>query len=160
MPETIPDGYSAVTPWIISRDTRQLIEFLKSAFGAEEVGRMEDPEGAIVHAEMRINGGMVMMFDRRAETIATPAFIRVFVDDAQAAFDNAIENGAQEITRPTMLAFGDRVGRVRDPLGNIWWLQERVEDVSPAEQQRRWSDPEWGERMGYVQRTLADALKR
>lgn len=160
MPETIPQGYSAVTPWIISRDTRQLIDFLKSAFGAEELGRMENPDGAIVHAEMRIHGGIVMMFDRPQETIDTPAFIRVFVDDAQAAFDRAIARGAREITRPTMLAFGDKVGRVRDPLGNIWWLQERVEDVSANEQQKRWSDPEWGERMGYVQRTLSDALKR
>jgi PhnB protein len=160
MPETTTHGYSAAAPWIINRDTRQLIEFLKSAFGAEELGRMEDPEGAIVHAEMRINGGVVVLFDRPKGTIATPAFIRVFVDDAEAAFDNALSNGAREITRPTMLAFGDKVGRVRDPLGNIWWLQERVEDVSPAERQKRWSDPEWGERMGYVQKTLADALKR
>jgi PhnB protein len=47
--------------------------------------------------------------------------------------------------------FGDRVGRVRDPLGNVWWIQARVEEVSPQEVERRLSDPVFTEAMRYVQ---------
>ena len=35
----VPEGYHAVTPWIISRDTAGLIEFVGRAFGAEEIAR-------------------------------------------------------------------------------------------------------------------------
>jgi hypothetical protein len=40
---------------------------------------------------------------------------------------------------------------VRDPLGNLWWIQTHVEDVSPEEQQQRFTKPEFAEAMEYVQ---------
>jgi hypothetical protein len=49
----VPEGYHAVTPWIISRDTAGLIEFVKRSFGAEEIARVQDENGAIGHAEFR-----------------------------------------------------------------------------------------------------------
>ena len=36
----VPEGYRAVTPWIISRDTAGLLDFVKEAFGAEEIARV------------------------------------------------------------------------------------------------------------------------
>jgi len=51
----------------------------------------------------------------------------------------------------THLFFGDRVGRIRDPLGNVWWIQARVEEVSPEEMQRRLTDPVFTEAMRYVE---------
>ena len=51
----------------------------------------------------------------------------------------------------THLFWGDPVGRVRDPLGNLWWIQAKVEDVDEAEMGRRAGDPVWLERMNYVQ---------
>ena len=45
-------------------------------------------------------------------------------------------------------------GRVRDPLGNVWWIQQRVEEVAPAEMARRMGDPAWVERMTYVMGSL------
>jgi PhnB protein len=44
----------------------------------------------------------------------------LFVDDADAVYQKALDAGATSVTRVTPLFFGDRVGRVRDPLGNIW----------------------------------------
>ena len=43
------------------------------------------------------------------------------------------------------------MGRVRDPLGNLYWIQTRIEDVSPQEMERRLSDPEFTKAMEYVQ---------
>jgi PhnB protein len=36
-------------------------------------------------------------------------------------------------------------------MGNLWWIQARVEDVDEAEINRRMGDPVWLERMAYVQ---------
>ena len=49
------------------------------------------------------------------------------------------------------MPWGDRVGRVRDPLGNLWWLMTRVEDVSPEEMERRSGQKDYIDAMEYVQ---------
>jgi PhnB protein len=153
-----PEGYTAVTPWIITADTVRLLEFLKAAFAAEEIARVPNPDGSIGHAETRIGDAVVMAFDRPKAWPETLAFLRLYVEDADLAFASAIAAGATAITEVTHLAFGDRVGRIRDPLGNIWWLQTHIEDVDPAELARRWSDPKWASAMGYVQDSLTEAL--
>jgi PhnB protein len=155
-----PSGYTAVTPWIIGRDTAGLLEFLKVGFGAEEIARIPNADGGIGHAETRIGDAVVMAFDSPRGWPETPAFIRLYVDDADASLARALKGGATEITRVTALAFGDRVGRVRDPFGNVWWLQTHVEDVAPDEMNARWADPKWAEAMAYVQRSLEEALRK
>ncbi|MER7106958.1 VOC family protein [Streptomyces sp. NPDC000229] len=147
----IPDGYHTVTPWIISRDTAGLIDYLKEAFDAEEIARVVGDDGRIGHAEVRIGDSIVMPFDAAPGWPPTPAFLRLYVEDADAAHRRAVAAGGTSVTEVTHLFFGDRVGRVRDPLGNLWWLQTRVEDVSPEEMERRLGDPKWAEAMAYVQ---------
>ena len=146
-----PAGYGTVTPWIIGRDTAGLMDFLARAFDAVETVRLTDTDGVIGHAEMRLGDSMAMMFDARPDWPPTPAFLRLYLPDADAAFAQAVAAGATAVTDVTHLAFGDRVGRVRDPFGNLYWLQTRVEEVSEAEVNRRWSDPDWAARMAYVQ---------
>jgi PhnB protein len=73
-------------------------------------------------------------------------------------FGRAVAAGATPVTRLTELAWGDRVGRVRDPLGNIWWIQERVEEPTPEEVAIRFQDQAFTEAMRYVQSTLAAGL--
>jgi PhnB protein len=156
---TIPQGYGAVTPWIISPDTAALIDFMARAFGGEELARVPGEGGRIEHAEVRIGDSVVMMFDSKPGWPATPAFLRLFVDDADATHRRALEAGGSSVTEVTPLFFGDRVGRVRDPLGNIWWIQEHVEDVSPEEMIERAQRPAELEAMTYVQRSLDDAMR-
>ncbi|WP_336213776.1 VOC family protein [Nonomuraea sp. LPB2021202275-12-8] len=147
----VPEGYTTVTPWIISSDTAQLIDYVKEAFGAEEIARVIGEDGSIGHAEVRIGDSVVMMFDSRPEWPLTPGFLRLYVDDADAVHRQAVSAGGTSVTEVTHLAFGDRVGRVRDPLGNLWWIQTRIEDVSLEEMNRRWSDPAFARAMEYVQ---------
>lgn len=149
--DPVPQGYHTVTPWIISRDSVRLIEFLKQAFGAEELACLAGEDGSVQHAEVRIGDSVVMMFDARPEWPATPGFLRLYVDDADAVHRRAVAAGGTSVTEVTHLFFGDRVGRVRDPLGNLYWIQTRVEDVSPEEMERRLGDPEFIRAMEYVQ---------
>jgi PhnB protein len=155
-----PPGYGTVTPWIISRDAARLIEFTKSAFGAEELARVPGPGGGIGHAEVRIGDSVVMMFDARDDWPDTPAFLRLYVADADAAYRRALAAGATSVTELTGLFFGDRVGRIRDPLGNIWWLQAHVEDVDPAELAHRPIDPGAAEALRYVETSLDAAMRK
>ena len=151
----VPEGYSSISPWVISRDTGALIAFATAAFEAEEIARVADEHGAIGHAEFRIGDSVVLAFDARPDWPDTPAFLRLYVADGDASFARAIDAGATSVTEMTHLFWGDRVGRVRDPLGNLWWIQARVEDVDEDEMDRRMRDPVWLDRMRYVQGALA-----
>ena len=158
-PPGVPPGYHAVTPWVITRDTARLIEFAKQAFGAAELARIPGPAGGIGHAEVRIGDSVVMMFDAPAGWPDTPAFLRLYVEDGDAAYRRALQAGAAPVTVMTTLFFGDRVGRIRDPLGNIWWIQAHVEDVDPAVLARRPIDQAEAEALRYVEESLAGALR-
>jgi PhnB protein len=156
-PQPIPEGYGTVTPWVVTKDTRRLLEFIKDAFDAEELARVEVEGGAIGHAEARIGDSIILGSDSPFP-VATPGLLRLYVEDADAVFRRAVAAGATPVTRLTELAWGDRVGRVRDPLGNIWWIQERIEEPAPDELARRFQDPKFTEGMRYVQSTLAPGL--
>jgi PhnB protein len=90
----VPDGYATVTPWIISRDTAQLIDYVKEAFGAEETARLAGSDGRIEHAEVRIGDSVVMMFDARPDWPSTPGFLRLYVADADAVHHRAVAAAA------------------------------------------------------------------
>ncbi len=157
---TIPDGYHTVTPWLISRDSARLIKFLETAFKAEPLG---DPvygeNGSIEHAELRIGDSVVMLFDTHEDWPDTPAYHRLFLPDADAAMRRAIKAGGTVVTEMRTMAWGDRMGRVRDPFGNIWWIQTKVEDVDPAELGERFGQPDYVEAMQYFKTTLDEELK-
>jgi PhnB protein len=157
---TVPEGYGTVTPWLISRDSAALIRFLEAAFDAEEVAgsRMHDPDGSITHVEVRIGDSIVMLFDSHEGWPETPGFFRLYVEDADATYRQALGSGATSVTAVTELFWGDRVGRVRDPFGNIWWLQSRATDVPMDQLQERMEAPAMVEAMHYVRQTLVDAL--
>ena len=157
-PQPIPEGYGTVTPWVVTKDTRRLLEFIKQAFDATELGRVEVEGGAIGHAEARIGDSVIMMFDSPFP-VATPGLLRLYVEDGEAVLRRAVAAGATPVTRLTELAWGDRVGRVRDPLGNLWWIQERAEEPTPDELAGRFQDPRFTEAMRYVQSTLAAGLE-
>jgi PhnB protein len=147
----IPEGYYTVTPFVITRDSAKLLDFVKEAFGAQELGRVYSEDGSIGHAETRIGDSVVMMFDARKGWPDTPSFLRLYVEDCDATYQNALDTGATSVTRPTNAPWGDRVCRVRDPLGNLWWIHTRSEDLSPEEMEKRWGQKEYIDAMEYLQ---------
>jgi PhnB protein len=155
-PVLVPPRYARVNVWVISRDTDAEVRFLTSVLDAVETAdsRMLDPEGGIAHVEVELGDSVIMLFDAKPDWPPTPAHLRVYVDDVSATVEQAVAAGARVVTRPTLLPFGERVARVRDPQGHLWWLHERVEDVSPDELVSRFADPTAQQAMAYVQRTL------
>jgi PhnB protein len=158
--QPVPEGYATVAPWIVTRDTTKEIEFLTAAFDGDELGRMNSEDGSIVHAEVRIGDFVVLLFDAKDEWPDTPALLRVYLKDIDEVFRKALRAGATSVTELRNFPWGDRGGRIRDPLDNIWWLSEHIEDVEPEIQGQRWADPEYIESVRYAQESLDRELTR
>jgi PhnB protein len=156
----VPNDYGSVTPYIIVRGAARFLDFLRDAFGAVERGRFANDDGTLGHAEVWIGNRVVQMFDAREEWPDTPAFLTLYVDDCDAVVRRALEAGATEITPLSNNAWGDRCSRIRDPFGNIWWIQTHVEDVSEEEMVRRMGEQPYIEGMQVAQETLDRELRR
>jgi uncharacterized glyoxalase superfamily protein PhnB len=138
---TIPEGYAAITPYLLVERVPELIAFLSRAFAATEVGRLTRPDGTLMHAEVEIGGSRLMLGEPMGEFRAMPGSIFLYADDVDATFARAREAGAEEVMPITeMWHAGERYGGVRDPSGNIWWVAERLETLGWEEQQARIAD--------------------
>ncbi len=133
----IPDGYHSLTPYLVVQGVAKLIDFLKQAFEAKEVHRMSRPDGTIMHAEVRIGDSVVMMGEAMGEFKPMPAMIYLYVNDADAVYQRALQAGATSMMEPADQFYGDRNGGVKDPCGNQWWIATHKEDVPPEELAKR-----------------------
>jgi PhnB protein len=132
-----PDGYHAITPYLVVDGAARLIDFLKEAFDAEEVERLAAPGDRIGHAEIRIGDSLVMLGDAHGEHKPLQTMLYVYVDNADAVYQRALAAGATSVQAPVDQFYGDRSGGVKDAFGNLWWIATHIEDVPPAELQRR-----------------------
>lgn len=129
----IPDGYTAITPYLIVNDAAALIDFLEAAFGAETVMRMPRPDGAVGHAELRIDGAALMLGEGCEQFGAMPASLYLYRPDVDADYARALAAGATPVRAPEDMFYGDRVATVRDRHGNVWSIGTHIEDVPPGE---------------------------
>jgi PhnB protein len=133
----IPEGYRTVTPYLIVRDAGSLINFLKQVFDATETQRFQQPDGGIMHAEVRIGDSVVMMADANEANPPMPGMLQIYLEDTDAAYRRALAAGATSVREPEDQFYGDRTAGVRDAFGNQWWITTHIEDVSAEEMQRR-----------------------
>jgi PhnB protein len=137
----IPAGYHNVTPYIVVPGVAKLIDFLTQVFQATERERFSRPDGAIMHAEVKIGDSIVMMGEPpetgESWQVARPAVFHVYIEDVDAAYRRAIQAGATSLREPSNQFYGDRTGGVQDASGNQWWIATHIEDVSREEMQRR-----------------------
>ncbi len=123
-----PLGYSTVSPYLIAAGAQAVIDFLKRAFGAEELRRYDLPDGSIMHAEVRVGDTVVMLGDAGDTWPAVPAHLHVYVDNVDATYRRALEAGGLSVQPPERKGQDpDRRGGVRDPAGNTWWIATQVE---------------------------------
>jgi len=141
----IPDGYHAVTPYLIVDGAAQALEFYKQVFGATEQMRMAAPNGRVGHAEMRIGDSVVMLADevpdmgyRGPKAYGGSALsLMLYVDDVDATFRRALAAGAIERRAVQNQFYGDRSGTLEDPFGHTWTISTHVEDIAPDEMAKR-----------------------
>lgn len=141
----IPDGYHTVTPYLIMKNAANALEFYKKAFGATELFRMPGPDGRVMHAEIQVGDSRIMLADECPEMNArspqslggSPVSLLLYVQNVDSFFNQAVSAGAK-VDRPIKDQFyGDRSGSLSDPFGHAWHVATHVEDVPPAELQKR-----------------------
>lgn len=132
----IPDGYHTVTPFVSVKGAGKLIDFLKQAFGADEIMRMPGPGGEVMHAEVNI-GNSRLMVSEPMQGEPTRSSFYLYVNDADAMYKRAIKAGATSVREPTNEFWGDRAAMVRDAFGNNWSVATHVEDVPAQELSKR-----------------------
>jgi PhnB protein len=148
----IPEGYHTVTPYLTCKNAAQAIDYYKSVFGATEIMRMGSPDGKIGHAELKIGDSHIFVSDEfpGMNSAPTPGVknacgMFVYLENVDAVFNRAVAAGAKVDMPLTNQFWGDRYGKITDPFGQNWGLSQHVEDVAPAEMERR--SKEWQEKM-------------
>lgn len=141
----VPDGYHSLTPYLVVDGGARALDFYKRAFGAEELFRMDAPGGRIGHAEMRLGDSIFMLADEAPETGAksasrlggSPVSLLIYTPDVDALVKRAVAAGARVFAPVENKFYGDRMGGLTDPFGHRWFIGTHVEDVPPAEMQKR-----------------------
>ena len=137
---TPPAGYHTVTPYLMVAGVDGLIDFLERAFGAQVTERMVRADGSIGHAEVRLGDSVIMLGEAGGNWPAAPATLHLYVDDADAAYRQALAAQATSVMEPADQFYGDRMAGVTDAWGNTWWLATRVEEVPREEMEKRAAD--------------------
>ena len=115
-------GLSCITPYIITEHAEHFLDFLKRAFGGTERSRVAGPGGSILHAEVALGRGAIELSEGNETYLPAPAAIHLYVDDADATFERALEEGAASIYPVADQHWGDRQGAVKDGFGNHWYI--------------------------------------
>jgi uncharacterized glyoxalase superfamily protein PhnB len=133
----IPDGYQQVIPYLVTNETEKLLEFVRTALGAEIRACHTTPDGKVAHAEARIGDSTVMFGGAPPGRPVSTTSLYVYVPDVDATYRRAIAAGAKSMMEPSNQFYGDRNGAVIDAAGNTWCFATHVEDVPPDEMERR-----------------------
>ena len=110
MPDTSDPRYRSVTPRIV-------VEDLFGAMGAVDPGRP---------VELRIGDSLIMVSSTSGGRDAFPAFLYVYVDDADEVYERAVRGGATTLEEPLDTPYGDRRAMVRDPFGNVFQIATHI----------------------------------
>lgn len=122
-----PPGYSSVSPYLITKNAQEVIDFAVATLRATPLRRYETPDGSIMHAEMNIDWTVVMLGEAGEDWPPVPCHLHVYVEDVDATYVRALENGATSVSEPGHREGDpDRRGGVLDPGGNTWWFSTQL----------------------------------
>jgi PhnB protein len=137
----IPDGMHSITPHLVCAGAADAITFYKKAFNAEELGRLPGAEGKLMHAIIKIGDSPVMLVDEFPQwgsfgpkaLKGSSVTIHLYVENADAVFQRALDAGATVKMPMGDMFWGDRYGIVEDPFGHCWSIATHIKDMNPEE---------------------------
>jgi len=128
-----------ITPYLSYEDGAAAMDFIRDAFGFEEVVRSHSPEGRMWHGELRLGDDNVFVgepggdYKNPKRLGTTTVGIHVYVDDVDEHFERAKAAGAEIAEEPADQKYGDRRYTAKDPEGHHWFFATHVRDVAPEE---------------------------
>jgi PhnB protein len=134
-------------PHLIVSDGRAALDFYKRAFGAEEGHQMMAPDGKrLLHGELILDGHKFFISDqfdtseggtcKSPQTLGgTCVRVTLEVDDADGTVARALAGGASVLMPVQDMFWGARYGKIVDPFGHEWGINQQVKEQSPEETQ-------------------------
>ena len=142
--DPIPPGPRLV-PSLSVRNAAAALEFYARALGFRVTMRLDMKDGRVGHAELEHHGSRIYLADEFPEMDivgpesrgGTTVTLVLHVEDVHATVKAATEAGATLEGEVKDEFYGARSARLRDPFGHRWNLQQRLEELSDAEVERR-----------------------
>lgn len=144
MPTNPPENMPRITPNVFYDDLGAALDWLSKSFGFETRMSMPGPDGGIVHAEMKVADSAIMM----GPTGSTPDWqspksldgkvtmsLYVYVEDVDGHCTQARSAGAEIVSEPETMFWGDRTYVAKDLEGHRWTFAQHVKDVAPQDMQ-------------------------
>jgi uncharacterized glyoxalase superfamily protein PhnB len=127
-----------IYPALRYRDAGAAIEWLERVFGFQTIARHDGPDGAVAHAELLLDGSLIMLGtgapelqDPPADPRAARSSLYVAVDDVDARHARAKAAGA-DVSDLFEQDYGSRDFSARDIEGNHWSFGTYVPDPQAA----------------------------
>ncbi len=139
MPTNPPAGIPRVIPYLLYENAAAALDWLARAFGFEEDLRLSGSDGHVMHAEMTLADGRIMLgqpggdYKSPKQTGHRPVSVHVYVDDVDAHHERARQAGATITAEPADQTYGDRRYMAEDLEGQQWVFAQHVRDVSREE---------------------------
>jgi PhnB protein len=137
----VPDGMRSRTPLLICAGAADAIEFYTRAFNAVELSRVPSPGGKLMLAMLWIGNSAFALTDEFPEWSGfgpkslkgSPVTVHLYVENADAAVEQAVAAGAKITVPLADMFWGDRYAQLEDPFGHRWSVATHKRDSSPAE---------------------------
>lgn len=135
-------------PQLIVIGGAQAMDFYQRAFNAKELMRTMTSDGEkLVHGELAIDGHKFYVSDetdashggtcKSPKTLGgTAVRITLYVDDADSIFQQAIRCGAKELMPVQDMFWGGRYGKLVDPFGHEWGINQEQKQQTESEIQK------------------------
>lgn len=131
------EGYSTLTPVIITKDARATMEGYQNALGIEVRETMDCPQsGNLMHACLKIGNSTIFLGQEapiQGFSLTERQELYLYVENSENALKKAVKAGWEELSKPEDMFWGDRIASVKDIDGNTWKLVQAIRDVSPEE---------------------------
>lgn len=136
-------------PHVIVNDGMAALKFYKEVFGAEEGDIMMEPDGKrLMHGEIVLDGHKLFVSDEFAEkeggTCRMPQTlggtcvrITLQTDDADGVVERAVAGGARVLMPVADMFWGARYGKIVDPFGHEWGINQQLREQSSEETDAR-----------------------
>jgi uncharacterized glyoxalase superfamily protein PhnB len=121
----VAEGLHSVNICLLPKGAPALIDFLKRAFGIEEIQRHE-AGGAVVHAQLKFGSSILEMGEAHGQYQPMPCAIHYYVSDVDEAYRRALAAGAVSISAPEDRPYGERNAGILDSHGNTWYLAKHL----------------------------------
>ena len=144
----IPEGLSTVTASVVVDGALKAIDWYKKVFGATVRGQPHlMPGGKVAHAELQIGSSVLFINDamggapsvvRDGRSLGgSPVALTLYLENCDAVFNKAMENGSKVMMPIGDQFWGDRWGSFTDPFGLNCSVATHKEDLTPQELETR-----------------------